>query len=131
MAQTGDDLGVQFGEGMERRAGKGVMGGVVGHVPHQPAHPGRTGEGAGVAEDVRIVLAEEKLYAFARMAGEDRAVVAFNEGAETAALRIPLPAAEFPEGVTLRDVYGGALTAQVRGGALSVTLAGHAMAIYR
>ena len=39
----------------EGNAREGVVSGVVGHVPDQPSHQGRTAQGAGVAERVLLM----------------------------------------------------------------------------
>jgi glycosidase len=77
------------------------------------------------------LLAEDRVYAFARVTSQDRAVVAFNNSPQAQALHIPLAGSEISDGTTLNDYYGGAPSAQARNGALDVQLAAQSVAIYR
>ncbi len=77
------------------------------------------------------LLVEDRAYAFARVTAASRMVVVFNNGAESATLRIPLNGTGIVDGVALADCYGTAPPAQVRNGAVEVQLAAHSVAIYR
>ena len=77
------------------------------------------------------LLVEDDVYAFARVAPRERAVVVFNNGPREVVLHIPLTGSEVPEGATLQDLYGSAPSAQARNGALEVRMAPRAVAIYR
>jgi alpha-amylase len=74
------------------------------------------------------------VLAFARGTGAGaRVVVVSNGGAHTGTVRIPVPAAVFPDGATLTDELGDGAPAAVTltGGSLVVDLPGKSAAIYR
>lgn len=74
------------------------------------------------------------VFAFARGTGPGaRVVVVSNGAANTGTMRIPIPAAIFPDKTALRDDLGDGAppTATITGGALVVDLPGKSAAIYR
>ncbi|HEX7177674.1 MAG TPA: alpha-amylase family glycosyl hydrolase [Pyrinomonadaceae bacterium] len=71
--------------------------------------------------DTSASAADNSTYAFARVSGASRAVVALNNGAAANTASLPV-AAHFADGAELQDVLGGA-TYTVSGGAVTVTLA--------
>jgi len=76
------------------------------------------------------LLANDKIYAFARVAGPAAALVAFNTGNEKASLSIQTAAFRIPENATLHDELGEAPDAQAKAGRLTFELPPHSAAIY-
>ncbi|MBZ5590793.1 MAG: cyclomaltodextrinase N-terminal domain-containing protein [Acidobacteriia bacterium] len=76
------------------------------------------------------MAASERIYAFARVAGASAALVAFNTGAEKAALSIQTGAFRIPENASIHDELGAAPDAQARAGRLTFELPPHSAAIY-
>ena len=71
--------------------------------------------------DTTPSAADNNTYAFARVSGASRAVVALNNGTAANTATVPV-AAHFADGTSLTDVLGGA-TYTVTGGSVTVTLA--------
>ena len=77
------------------------------------------------------LLVEDHAYAFARVAGQARAVIVFNHATQPVTLRVPLNGSGVADGSKLTDALGVGPAAEARNGALEVSLAPHSMAIYR
>lgn len=77
------------------------------------------------------LLVEDAAYAFARVTPQAAALVAFNNSARPAVLRIPVKAARIADGATLQDALGAAPPVQARNGVVEVRLEPLSAAIYR
>jgi len=76
------------------------------------------------------LVAGERIYAYARVAGTSAALVAFNTGNEKASLSIPTAAFRIPESASLHDELGAAPDAQATAGRLTIELPAHSAAVY-
>lgn len=72
---------------------------------------------------------DEWTYAYARVKDRAWAIVAFNNGASEAALKIPLSVLALPNGYALRDRLGVVSDARIENGLLSLTLPSRSAAI--
>ena len=76
------------------------------------------------------LAANDRIYAFARVAGSEVVLVAFNTGSEKAAVSIQTAAFRTPENALLHDELGAAPDAQARAGRLTFELPPHSAAVY-
>jgi glycosidase len=76
------------------------------------------------------LVASEKIYAFARVAGPSAVLVVFNTGDEKATLLIQGPQLGIPESASLHDELGAAPDAQAQAGRLTVESPAHSAAVY-
>jgi len=132
----GDEIGMRGGPDPDNR--HDFPGGWPGDPRNAFEASGRTAEENGIFDHLQRLLAvrrqhaalrhgammdlllNEHAYAFARVSGEDRAVIIAHEGAEEEALRIPLAGTGLREGAVLRSMSGK--TVRVAGGRIEVRM---------
>ena len=72
------------------------------------------------------LLETDQAYAFARVAGNDRAIAVFHEGSSAETLRIPVAAAGLSNGAQLTDILDAAQPVEVADGAIEIRVPAHA-----
>jgi glycosidase len=141
----GDEIAMPGGVDPDNR--RDFPGGFSGDARNAFEAGGRTADEQSVFERVRTLnrlraelvclrqgatvdlLVEEQLYAFARTTREDSAIVAFNNGGETAKLDFSVFGLGLGDGEMLEDRLGGVSAIPVAGGRLSFTLPPRSAAI--
>jgi len=70
-------------------------------------------------------------YAFARVAGNQRIIAVFHDGADAETLRVPVKAVGFEEGAHLTDALGELPPVEVSSGFVEIRLPARSAAVYR
>ena len=72
------------------------------------------------------LMETDQAYAFARVAGSERAIAVFQEGSSAASLRIPVAAAGIVNGAHFSDVLDAGQPVEVADGAIEIRVPAHA-----
>jgi glycosidase len=146
MIYYGDEIGMRGGSDPDNR--RDFPGGWREDQRNAFQAEGRTPEEQAVFEHVRRLTglrqklaplrrdymidpaANERVYAFARVAGNAAALVVFNMSAEKAAQSIESPVLKLPHDMVLHGELGAAPNARAQHGRVTVELPAHSAAVY-